>query len=106
MSHGVNEGTFVLKDGRKFATLNTAYGDGCYFDQRRREYGVDAGGIGCIRVEDIDFVSPLEWGSNDMEGGQVIEFQYDFSVWKENGVLHFGEVAIDTAGNNDYYTED
>ena len=37
----------------------------------------------------------------------MIEFKHDFSVWKENGVLHFGDIAIDTAGNDDgYYTKD
>lgn len=101
--HGCNEGVFQLKDGRKFATFNTAYGDGCYVDQKRREYGVDSGGIGCIRVEDIDFVSELKWGSNDTAGGQVIEFKHDFPVWKKDGVLYFGDVAIDTAGNGDDY---
>lgn len=101
--HGCNEGIFQLKDGRKFATFNTAYGDGCYVDQHRREYGVDSGGIGCIRVEDIDFVGELEWGKNDTDGGQVIEFKQDFPVWKKDGVLYFGDVVINTAGSGDDY---
>jgi len=106
--HGCNEGIFTLKDGRKFATFNTAYGDGSYRDQHGREYGVDSGGIGCIRVEDIDFVGKLKWGENDTSGGQVIEFKHDFTVSKQDGVLHFGNVVIDTAGhdNDDYYDRD
>ena len=51
--HGCNEGEFTLANGVKFAIYNTAYGDGYYPDQQGNTYPVDAGCIGCIRVEDV-----------------------------------------------------
>jgi hypothetical protein len=48
------EGEFRLKNGTNFATYGTQYGDGTFYDQNKYEYGVDAGLLGCIRVEDID----------------------------------------------------
>ena len=98
--HGCNEGVFTLKDGRRFATFNTAYGDGCYFDQSNRKYGVDAGGIGCILVDAID----LSEETNFLTGGQVIDFPHDFVVYKQDGVITFGHINIDT--DPDYEEED
>lgn len=90
--HGCNEGEFVLKDGRKFAVLNTAHGDGEYLDQHGRGYCVDAGCIGCVRLEDIDHLND----ANNTELGHVIDFDEDFFVYRVKGALHFGPVAIDT----------
>lgn len=90
--HGCNEGTFTLKDGRQFTNFSTAYGDGTYEDQQGREYDVDSGSIGCILLNDVD----LENDRNFIRGGQVVEMPVDFEVRKVGGVLHFGEIAIDT----------
>lgn len=105
IGHGVNEGLFTLKDGRKFASFNTQWGDGTYYDEARRAYCVDAGLIGCILADSIDYFSELEWGENDTSGGQVIDFAHDFEVRKENGVLYFGDVRIDTAGYDEEYDD-
>ena len=51
--HRVLDGEFNLADGTRFATFTTRWGDGNYFDQDGKSYDVDAGLIGCIRVEDI-----------------------------------------------------
>lgn len=98
--HGCNEGEFNLKDGRRFSSFNTKYGDGGYFDQFGNEYGVDAGLIGCIALNDID----LTYEENFLGGGQVIEFVSDFSVsgsqglsrkdW--DGVIRIGHIVIKT----------
>lgn len=104
--HGCNEGEFNLKDGRRFASFNTKYGDGGYWDQFGNEYGVDAGLIGCIALDDIDLTS----GDNFTSGGQIIEFKNDFSVsgsqglsrqdW--DGVIRIGHIVINTDGDGDY----
>lgn len=104
--HGCNEGEFNLKDGRRFASYNTKYGDGGYWDQFGNEYGVDAGLIGCIAMNDIDLTS----GHNFTSGGQIIEFKNDFFVsgsqglsrqdW--DGVIHIGHIVINTGGDGDY----
>lgn len=104
--HGCNEGVFNLKDGRRFASFNTKYGDGSYFDQFGNEYGVDAGLIGCIALNDID----LKADGNFTSGGQIIEFKHDFVVsgnqglsrrdW--DGVINIGHIVIKTE-EEEYY---
>jgi hypothetical protein len=99
--HGCNQGMFKLKDGRTFASFNTKYGDGAYFDQNGEEYGVDAGLIGCIALNDID----LNADGNFTRGGQIIQFDSDFTVsggdsyenrrdW--DGVIRIGHIVIRT----------
>jgi hypothetical protein len=90
--HGCNEGEFNLKDGRRFAMYNTAWGDGGYYDEQRREYSVDAGSIGCILLKDIN----LKNESNFTHGGQVINFPFDFVTGEDKGILSFGIINIDT----------
>lgn len=104
--HGCNEGEFNLKDGRRFASFNTKYGDGSYYDQFGDEYGVDAGLIGCIALNDIDLTND----DNFIRGGQIIEFVSDFSVsgsqglsrkdW--DGVIQIGHIVIKTDDDGDY----
>ena len=92
------DGEFEMPDGRKFATYGTAWGDGCYKDQFGNEYAVDAGLIGCIRVEDIR----AEKYENIERLGAIHEFKTDFVTsggrgeanW--GGVIQFGRVAIET----------
>lgn len=97
---GCNEGEFTLKDGRRFVSYNTKWGDGGYYDENGNEYSVDAGLIGCIRVDDINFTEE----GNCMNGGEVWEFQTDFTHaggyndmgrdW--DGVIRIGHVRIST----------
>ena len=97
--HGANEGLFELKDGRKFVSFNTKYGDGGYYDEAENEYGVDAGLIGCILVSDIKSSD-----ENTLNGGHVHEFDTQFSCsggrseqghgW--DGVIQIGHINIET----------
>jgi hypothetical protein len=98
--HGCNEGEFNLKDGRRFVSYNTRWGDGEYRDEHGRRYGVDAGLIGCIRVEDIDITND----SNFLTGGNVIEFEHDFDCGYYDGVIRIGHIRIDT--DPEYVEED
>lgn len=102
--HGCNEGEFMLKDGRRFVSINTKYGDGGYRDQEGRDYSVDAGLIGCIRVEDID----MDCGDNFTRGGQIIDFPNDFSCSYEdkNGTIVIGHIRIETDPEYDYEDEE
>lgn len=92
----VLDGEMALPDGTKFATYGTAYGDGVYKDQLGNSYGVDAGLIGCIRVEDISEEERANLGD-----GQVIDFPHDFYTSSDDGVIIFGHVAIDTKGEDE-----
>ena len=87
----VLDGEFNLADGRRFATFTTQWGDGTYKDELGNEYPVDAGLIGCIRVEDI---APEELAN--LESGRVVEFVQAFSTWSAGGEIRIGNVLIDT----------
>lgn len=100
----VEDGEFQLKNGVRFATLCTMYGDGIYQDQLGNSYPVDAGLIGCIRVEDISDETA------DLKLGNVVEFHEDFEVSSDNGVLYFGHISINTGDSeeeeDDYYEDE
>ena len=88
----VLDGEFNLADGRRFATFTTQWGDGNYFDQNGKSYDVDAGLIGCIRLDDIDLTNP----ENSLIGGNVVEFIQPFSTFSAGGEIRIGNVLIDT----------
>jgi len=91
--HGCNEGEFTLKDGRRFATYNTKYGDGRYESNMWTDHSVDSGSIGCIRLEDIRRGDTFD----DIKTfGAVMNFAVDFATGKEDGVIQFDRVMIDT----------
>lgn len=96
--HNCLSGEFVLKNGVRFATYGTAWGDGLYFDQQQNEYGVDAGLIGCIKVDDIN--DPEAY----LEGGTIVEFTADFETSASDGVICIGHICIDT--DPEYAEED
>ena len=101
----VNDGEFQLSDGRRFATYSTAFGDGVYHDQYGHSYSVDAGLIGCIKVEDIR----AEKYDNLLDLGAIMEFDAPFGTsggrgdqfWE--GRIQFGHVMIET--NPEYEEE-
>ena len=95
----VLSGGFVMKDGTRFWTHTTMYGDGSYHDGQGREYGVDAGLIGVVSMDQIDE------NPNCLDGGQVIEFKAPFEPYYKDGLFFIGNVVIDTSGNNDYDRE-
>lgn len=103
------DGEFTFKDGRRFATYGTKWGDGEYSDQYGNRYSVDAGLIGCIQVKDIR----AEKYENISELGAIVEFEIDFVTggrgdrnWE--GTIQFGRIAIETdpEWEDDSYYED
>jgi hypothetical protein len=103
--NNILDGEFELKDGRKFAIYSTMYGDGEYHDQYGHSYSVDAGCIGCIRLEDIR----TEKYDNLLDLGAFVEFQTDFVTGGDrgtedwDGIIQFGHIAIET---DPVYNED
>lgn len=92
--HGANQGGFTLKDGRNFVCYNTAYGDGEYFDNYGRAYGVDAGCIGLMAVPE----------GTHVEGGHIVNFKNAFECSKEGrGTMYFGDIVIRTDGDGESY---
>jgi hypothetical protein len=94
----VIDGEFQLKDGRRFATYGTMYGDGVYYDHYGHSYSVDAGLIGCIKIEDIK----AKKYDNLLDLGAIQNFDTDFVTdggkgdtdWE--GLIQFGHVVIET----------
>lgn len=94
------DGEFALKDGRRFATFRTAYGDGTYRSNIGTEHSVDAGLIGCISIYDIrDQSYSIE---KIMQLGAIVDFEAPFEVSADQGLLRFGSVEIETAGGYDW----
>ena len=95
--HGCNDGEFNLADGRRFASFGTLWGDGTYYDQFGHSYSVDAGLIGCIKVDDIK-----QDISDILRLGAIIDFNEPFEVsggkrsegW--DGMIKIGFVEINT----------
>jgi hypothetical protein len=58
-------------------------------DEQGREYPVDAGLIGCVKVESVDKDAKLGLGN-------VHTFESDFDVYSDGQVITFGDVSIDT----------
>ena len=105
------EGVFALADGRRFAIFGAAYGDGQYPCSNGASIGVDSGTVGCIRIADIS--DPKVQDEAELNRlGTVVVFCDEFGCGSDNGVLFFGGVAVDTAGEDDdgddgdYYEED
>ena len=82
---GVLDGEFNLANGVRFAVHGTAYGDGVYKGSDAKDYPVDAGLIGCIRVEDV--YDPEWW----LEGVHEHTFENPFELKYDNGVFRFVE---------------
>lgn len=104
--HECLEGEFELKDGRRFALYSTKYGDGLYPSNIGKNLSVDAGLIGCIRVEDIRDPEATEAAMNSL--GVVYEFGTDFITegCRKTGVIQFGRVIVETGDieeEEDYY---
>ena len=101
----VIDGEFQFKDGRRFATYGTAYGDGVYHDQYGHSYSVDAGLIGCIKIEDIRANNY----DNLLDLGSIMKFDNSFATsggrgetdWE--GTIQFGHVMVET---NPHYEEE
>lgn len=88
------EGEITFQNGIKVLYFGTCHGDGSYQDQFGNHYGVDAGLIGCIRLEDIN--DPKA----NVNLGNVIQFETDFEGSYDDGLINIGHLRIDTKGRD------
>lgn len=79
--------------------FSTKYGDGAYRGSDGNTYGVDAGLIGIAPAECFDGVP---------SGCHLVEFHQPVECHAEDGVIVFGHVEINTAGDDieDDYSDD
>jgi len=83
-------GEYTLDSGVKFALYGTAWGDGCYQDNKGNNYGVDAGVIGCIKVDDL-------YKMGESPGNNYVHtFDEDFETGYDAGTIFFGDIRIET----------
>ena len=96
--HSCLEGEFNLPDGRRFAVFSTAWGDGEYYDQNGHSYSVDAGSIGCMLVDNIT----ANKYDNLLDLGNIVEMKRDFQCYSNDGLIHIGDLEIDTDPKDDW----
>jgi hypothetical protein len=101
----VEEGPeLTLSDGRKVFMQRTMYGDGQYFDGQNREYYVDSGTLGAMKISDITALNKLQ-NVKEMELGVITALEYDLTVenvTEDEGNLIFGNVVVVTGDALEY----
>jgi len=105
-----NSGEYIFEeDGIPFSVIQTAYGDGEYFDNSEKRYPVDAGVIAAIPVNfplviDKDKLQDQITLYNSIH---LYHFNEDFECSYNNGRIKFGFVEINTAVyEDDDYSDD
>lgn len=97
-----DEGKFQFR-GKSAWAHGTAYGDGCYADNKGNDsYGVDAGLLSAIPVEICDCRDGVSLDSY----GHVFDFDEAFGCYYDNGTFHFGDVTIKTGDERFDFDED
>ena len=84
-------------EGQPVLGLGTAYGDGCYHDQKGNQYPVDAGMIGLVPLEIAEAS-----GDYRPDLSNVVDFPRPFKCSrKEDGTLTFGDIVIKTGDDDE-----
>lgn len=80
-------------DGRKFGGMLTAYGDGSFNHNTSipKFVTVDAGMVGCVRIEDINSTM-----LDRVAMGLTVVFDEPFDISDKAGTLKFGYVEVYT----------
>jgi hypothetical protein len=90
--------------GCEVLAFGTKYGDGVYFDQLGRAFGVDAGLIGLVPVQPWEHEVRKALGDGL---GKLVVFTEDSTCTSEDGLLTFGPVAvINTDPDDDEYDDE
>jgi hypothetical protein len=80
-----------------WAAHGTRWGDGCYWDNDGREYGVDAGLLGVVPVA---YAEP-----NALNGLHLVTFDRPFSITyseEDEGTVSIGHIDIKTDPRDEY----
>jgi hypothetical protein len=107
---GGYDGVYTLANYGKVAIAGTAYGDGRYYASNGASLGVDAG---CLSIVPLHVVAKM--GNISMDDARALArkmgclhaFQQDaFTCEADGGVMRFGDVYINTRGDEDEDDED
>lgn len=101
---GYESGLYTASNGSFFMVDGTAWGDGCYEGNDKREYCVDAGIIG---IASLDICRHQE----DWDGGHLHKFKNPIKLHFKGGIFTFDSgtkcLEIDTVGKDeDEYQSD
>ena len=103
-----NDGDVYTVNGFTFAWCHTAYGDGCYQDDKGNQYPVDAGLIGILRVDDHpEFLQQLLEHNTEIDNGEwgykhnLFTFDKEFFIDFSRGVFNVNGTIIDTLGDDE-----
>ena len=91
---------FEYKD-KLVCCCRTSYGDGVYYDQHDRQYGVDTGQIAAIPIE----ISELESNKCNTGLGHVMEFKNEFSIDYKDSIISIGDIKINTKRGFEFMDE-
>jgi hypothetical protein len=83
--------------GQECYVGDTKHGDGCYTDNKGRQYGVDTGLIGVLPATLLkvdNYVSLQKVIESDMM--HIVDFEKDFEVAIHDGVFFFRDIIINT----------
>jgi len=84
-----------LGNGNIVVLCQTAWGDGEYRSSKGHILPVDSGTIGLVSLAyDPEFKSNFDLCSE-------VEIKYDFSVTNFGGIMHFGNIRVDTKGDDE-----
>lgn len=88
--------------GHPLVTFVTMYGDGTYYDEQRRDYSVDTGLIAAVPVEFPNLKPEHSYNGDPVILWYVVEFTEPVECYAEKGKIHFGDIVIDTAEDEDF----
>lgn len=89
-----------IDDGKiKVWAASTAYGDGHYISSNDKAFPVDAGLIGIVPLETVQYLDKKDCDLDYC--GLFIEFKESFVVMSKNGYFTFGNIVIDTEDYDD-----
>ena len=94
-----------LDDGKiKVWTASTAYGDGRYTGSDGSVFPVDAGLLGIVPQETVDYLGRTD--NNLNRCGLFIEFDESFVAESDGGNFRFGHIRIDTGDYDEEYEDE
>ena len=79
---------FIFNEHRRIAYYQTTNMNEFYQDQFGKEYFVENGNIGCIRIEDIDSIEA------DFSKGRIVDFYDNFETRETHSRILFGHICV------------
>lgn len=82
---------------------DTAFGDGVYPSNINFNFPVDAGLLGIIPEETVEYLNTIDgdYDNSHLKGlGIFVDFKEDFTIEMSNGRFRFGHVIIETDDDN------